>query len=97
MRTSKIMKLTQVWVVFIGIVNLLCGKVYGIDNRYIFVPAIIACGFGIIIPVVYMVAGKNIFIAEDTFCILKIRLYDIFIRKMKLFVNVQIVRFNDVL
>ena len=55
------MKLTQVCLLFIAVVTLLCGKVYAIYSGYIFVPAITVCGFGIIIPVVYMVAGKNLF------------------------------------
>ena len=59
------MKLTQVWLLFIAIVTLLFGKVYVIDNGYIFVPAITVCGFGIIIPVVYMVAGKNLFCCRE--------------------------------
>ena len=72
------MKLKQVWLLFIAIVTLLFGKEYAIDSRYIFVPAITVCGFGILVPVVCMAAGKNLFIAEDRFCMLK----------MKLFVNV---------
>ena len=68
------MKLAQSCGLFIATVNLLFGKVYAIDKGDIFVSAIFGCSFGIIILVAYTVAGKNIFIAEDIFCILKIRL-----------------------